>query len=171
MPAASGNDYDFSLSWLSFLGGAVLRNLDGLDEAQARWTPDGALISVLGIVNHRTHVEWRWIDGGNGGAVTDRQDEEFHPGAALTVSGVAGPYVKRAAMTGPSAMAGLRWVVREHHRRRGAMGCRRTGAAYEIDGQGAIVVTGGTVEMVSEGRWRYFPGPPALSSARAAGLA
>lgn len=53
----------------------------------------------LGIVNHLTHVEWRWIDGGYGGAVTDRQDEEFHPGAELTVSGVAGAYVKRAAMT------------------------------------------------------------------------
>ena len=52
------------LRWLDYLRGAVLRNIEGLTDEQARWTPDGALISVLGVVNHLTHVEWRWIDGG-----------------------------------------------------------------------------------------------------------
>ena len=30
--------------------------------------------------------------------------------------------------------------------------------AYAIDDQTAIKVTGGTVEVVSEGRWKQFPG-------------
>jgi hypothetical protein len=49
---------------LGFLGGAVIRKLDGLNDAQARWRPGGRLIPLLGIVNHLTCVEWRWIDGG-----------------------------------------------------------------------------------------------------------
>jgi len=50
-----------------------------------RWTPNGALISLLGITNHLTHVEWRWIDGGMLGQETSRSDAEFAPGPELTV--------------------------------------------------------------------------------------
>jgi dipeptidase E len=32
------------------------------------------------------------------------------------------------------------------------------GAAYAIDDQTAIEVTDGTVEVVSEGHWKLFPG-------------
>ena len=46
----------------------VLRNLDGVDDVQARWAPDGRLISLIGVVSHLNHVEWRWIDGGFSGA-------------------------------------------------------------------------------------------------------
>ncbi len=50
-----------------------------------RWTPDGALIPLLGIVNHLTHVEWRWIEGGMRGQEVGRSEEEFRPGPELTV--------------------------------------------------------------------------------------
>jgi hypothetical protein len=43
--------------------GAVMRKVDGITDEQARWTPDGRLTSLIGIVNHLIHVEWRWIDG------------------------------------------------------------------------------------------------------------
>ena len=36
-----------------YLRRAVLRKLEGLDDAEARWTPDGKLIPLLGIVHHR----------------------------------------------------------------------------------------------------------------------
>ncbi len=124
MPPGSVDDQDLLLSWLSFLRGAVLRNLDGLSETQARWTPDGSLISVIGVVNHLTHVEWRWIDGGYCGASTDRHEAEFHPGPELTVSRATGAYLERAAMTesvvrtlamnAPCALdstVDLRWVL------------------------------------------------------------
>lgn len=35
--------------------GAVVRKVEGLSDEQARWTPNGSLISVVGIVNHLTH--------------------------------------------------------------------------------------------------------------------
>ena len=61
----------------------MLRKVDGLDEAGARWTPGGRLIPLLGIVNHLTRVEWRWIDGGMLGAEVSRSEEEFRPGPEL----------------------------------------------------------------------------------------
>lgn len=64
-PAGGGDERELYLAWLRHLRGAIRRNLEGLSEEQARWRPDGALISVLGVVNHLTHVEWRWIDGGS----------------------------------------------------------------------------------------------------------
>lgn len=68
------------MRWLRYLRGAVLRKVEGVGEEQARWTPDGALIPLLGIVRHLTCVEWRWIDGGMLGEDVSRSDEEFHPG-------------------------------------------------------------------------------------------
>lgn len=88
------------LAWLAYLRGAVLRKLDGLTDEQARWRPDSKLISVLGVVNHLTHVEWRWIDGGFGGAVVSRSDEEFDPGPDLTVSSAREAYLERGIATG-----------------------------------------------------------------------
>jgi dipeptidase E len=37
------------------------------------------------------------------------------------------------------------------------MGGRGGGPAYAIDDETAIMVTDGTVEVVSEGHWRRFP--------------
>jgi hypothetical protein len=41
----------------------VVAVAEGLSDEQARWTPDGALLSVVGVINHLTHVEWRWVEG------------------------------------------------------------------------------------------------------------
>jgi hypothetical protein len=41
----------------------VVATAEGLSESQARWTPEGRLIPILGIINHLTHAEWRWIEG------------------------------------------------------------------------------------------------------------
>lgn len=98
-PTGHPDDRELHLSWLGFLRGAVLRNLKDLTEEQARWRPDGALISVLGIVNHLTHVEWRWIDGGMRGADVSRSDDEFVPGPELSVADVAATYRQRARDT------------------------------------------------------------------------
>ena len=77
----------------------MLRKAGGLTDAQARWTPDGALISLLGIVNHLTHVEWRWIDGAMLGQQTSRSEAEFSPGPELALSAAVAAYQARAAAT------------------------------------------------------------------------
>jgi hypothetical protein len=99
VPPGNPDERELLLSWLSYLRGAVLRNLDGLTEEQARWRPDGRLTCVIGIVNHLTHVEWRWIDGGFLGREVSRSEEEFSPGPELSVESAAVAYQRRGEST------------------------------------------------------------------------
>jgi uncharacterized damage-inducible protein DinB len=99
LPLGGVDEREMLLAWLGYLRGAVLRKLEGLTDEQARWRPDSKLISVLGIVNHLTHVEWRWIDGGFMGAAVSRSEDEFDPGSELTVAIAQAAYVDRAAST------------------------------------------------------------------------
>jgi uncharacterized damage-inducible protein DinB len=98
-PAGSADETDLLLQWLAYLRGAVLRNLDGITDAQARWRPDHRLISLLGIVHHLTRVEWRWIDGGFGGAEVTRDTAEFEPGPELNLPTAVDAYRQRATAT------------------------------------------------------------------------
>jgi hypothetical protein len=41
----------------------VIATADGLTDQQARWTPDQRLLPIIGINEHLTHGEWRWING------------------------------------------------------------------------------------------------------------
>lgn len=98
-PVGTADERELFLRWLAFLRGAVIRNLEDLSDDQARWTPDGALISLLGVINHLTHVEWRWIDGGMQGQAVGRSEAEFSPGPELTVSAAVTAYRERAVAT------------------------------------------------------------------------
>lgn len=124
-PRGTSDQRELFLRWLRFLRGAVIRKVEGLSDEQARWTPDGALICLLGIVNHLTQVEWRWIDGGMLGRETSRTDAEFAPGPELTVQAALAAYRERAAATEAAVLgmpsldspcrweegADLRWVL------------------------------------------------------------
>jgi uncharacterized damage-inducible protein DinB len=122
-PRGTSDERELLLRWLRFLRGAVIRKVEGLSDSQARWT-DGKLIPLLGIVNHLTHVEWRWIDGGILGQVTSRSEAEFAPGPELTLPAALAAYRERAAATDATVMAtpldrpclsepgaDLRWVL------------------------------------------------------------
>jgi uncharacterized damage-inducible protein DinB len=98
-PMGNADERELLLSWLGFLRGSILRKIEGLDEDQARWTPDGRLIPLLGIINHLTHVEWRWIDGGMRGEQVSRSEAEFRPGPELSVAAARDAYHARAAAT------------------------------------------------------------------------
>ena len=124
MPAAGTDERESYLAWLAFLREAVMRNVEGLDEDAARWTPPGRLIPVLGVINHLTHVEWRWIDGGFRGVEVSRSEEEFRPEESVSVSDVLDAYRRRAAATEGAVRAlgldhmcaldpkvNLRWVL------------------------------------------------------------
>lgn len=127
LPRGTSDERELFLRWLGFLRGAVARKIEGLSDEQARWTPEGSLISLLGIVNHLTHVEWRWIDGGMLGHEVTREEEEFTPGSGFTVAAAMQAYRDRAARTdatvramatltepcrfGDDADADLRWVL------------------------------------------------------------
>ena len=96
-PTEHDDETELFLHWLRYLRGAVLRNVEGLDDAQARWRPDGKLISLVGIVSHLTNVEYRWIEGGFRGAAVERLAAEFTPDAPRTE--VIAAYRARAAAT------------------------------------------------------------------------
>ena len=55
----------------------VVAVAEGLSDEQARWTPDGALLSVVGVINHLTHVEWRWVEGRYLGQPFPERTDEF----------------------------------------------------------------------------------------------
>ena len=99
LPPGNADERELLLDWLGWLRGAVLRKIDGLSDTDARWTPEGALISILGIVNHLTNVEWRWIDGAMRGEETSRHDAEFRPGAELSVASAVAAYRARSVAT------------------------------------------------------------------------
>lgn len=65
------------LEFLQMKRDAVVRTADGLTDEQARWRPDGKLIAIAGIINHLTHVEWRWIDGRYLRQEVSRSESEF----------------------------------------------------------------------------------------------
>ena len=123
-PAGTPDERELLLRWLSYLRGAVARKIEGLSEEDARWTPDGRLLPLLGIVNHLTHVEWRWIEGGMRGREVSRSEEEFRPSPELTVQAALAAYHGRAAATEAAVRAlplsapcrwgdqtDLRWVL------------------------------------------------------------
>jgi uncharacterized damage-inducible protein DinB len=123
-PTGTPDERELFLRWLGFLRGSVLRKVEGITDADARWTPDGRLIPLLGVVNHLTHVEWRWIDGGMLGQETSRSEAEFRPGPELTLEAAVAAYRARAIATdevvrtlpldapcGKGHDADLRWVL------------------------------------------------------------
>jgi uncharacterized damage-inducible protein DinB len=105
-PAGSSDDRELMLQWLRYLRGAVLRKASGLTDEQARWRPEDRLISIVGIVNHLTRLEWRWIDGAFRGAEVYRTEAEFTPDDELSIDAAVRAYRNRAAET-DSVVLGL----------------------------------------------------------------
>lgn len=97
-PSGTPDELELYLRWLAFLRGAVLRKAAGITDEQARWRPDGKLLPLVGIVNHLTHVEWRWIDGQMLGAETAKDEQEYTP-AGLGIADALIGYRRRAEAT------------------------------------------------------------------------
>jgi hypothetical protein len=124
-PGGNRDERELLLCWLDYLRGSIVRKVRGVDDQGARWTPDGRLIPLIGIVNHLTHVEWRWIEGGMLGREVSRNDEEFRPRPELTIDRALAEYRKRAKVTNAAVRemrsldapcrwgegADLRWVI------------------------------------------------------------
>lgn len=98
-PKGDPDERELLLSWLDYLRGAVVRKVEGVGEEDAHRRPEGRLLPLLGVVNHLTRVEWRWIDGGFREARVDRSEAEFFPGPELTVADAVARYRERARTT------------------------------------------------------------------------
>lgn len=99
-PGAHTDERELFLAFLQTQRELVVASATGLDDAQAHWRPDGKLIPVIGIVNHLTHVERRWIDGSFlRRPVPPRSEEEFTVAPERAIADVIEAYAERAAST------------------------------------------------------------------------
>ena len=98
-PTGTPDELELYLRWLAFLRGAVLRKAGGITDEQSRWRPEGKLLPLLGLVNHLTHVEWRWVDGELLGRPTGKTEDEYFPGPELTIEAAIAAYRERAEAT------------------------------------------------------------------------
>jgi uncharacterized damage-inducible protein DinB len=98
-PLGDSDERELLLNWLRYLRGAVLRKVEGLNDEEARWRPDGRLMPLLGIVHHLTNVESRWIDGGFFGSDVSRADDELLDVTGLTVAASIRAYQDRGDVT------------------------------------------------------------------------
>src|SRR5688572_10730653 len=99
VPGADGDEREVLLGFLHWLRELIVATADGLSEEELRWTPDGRLLPIIGIVNHLTHVEWRWIEGRYLQAPFPPRTEEFVVGPELTGPDAIAAYWARAERT------------------------------------------------------------------------
>lgn len=95
----SPDEREVFLTYLAAKRGDVVRSAEGLDEDQLRWTPDGRLLPIIGIINHLAHVEQRWIDGRYLGRPFGVRTDEFSVELSRTGAEVIAAYGERAAAT------------------------------------------------------------------------
>lgn len=85
----TSNERELLLRFLHRQRQEVVATAEGLTDDQAKWTPDGKLLSIIGIVNHLTHTEWRWVEGRYLGREFPTRTDEFaveDPSLAETVN-------------------------------------------------------------------------------------
>jgi hypothetical protein len=101
----SSDEREVFLTYLRAKRGDVVRSADGLDEDQLRWTPEGRLLPIIGIINHLSHVEERWIDGRYLCTPFGVRTDEFTVDRSLTGEVVIAAYEARADATEASVRA------------------------------------------------------------------
>jgi len=101
----SSDEREVFLTYLRAKRGDVVRSAEGLDEDQLRWTPEGRLLPIIGIINHLAHVEQRWIDGRYLGMPFGVRTDEFTVDRSLTGAAAIAAYDARAGATEASVRA------------------------------------------------------------------
>jgi Protein of unknown function (DUF664) len=76
-PSPDPEERELLLGFVRWQREQVVATTRGLSEAQLRWRPPGRLLPILGIVNHLSHMEWRWVEGRYLGAEFPPRTEEF----------------------------------------------------------------------------------------------
>lgn len=99
-PGVHSDEREQMLAFLRTQRELVAASAVDLTDEQAHRRPDGKLIPVIGIVNHLTHVERRWIDGSYlRRPVPPRSEQEFAVAASVGLAEVMDAYAARAART------------------------------------------------------------------------
>jgi hypothetical protein len=91
-PEPARDERELLLGYARWQREQVVATARGLSEEQLRWTPDGKLLPILGVINHLTHMEWRWIEGRYLGSEFPARHEEFLLDDGVTGESVIGAY-------------------------------------------------------------------------------
>jgi uncharacterized damage-inducible protein DinB len=62
-PGPEADERELLLGYVRWQREQVVATAQGLTDEQLRWRPDSRLLPIGGIVNHLTHMEWRWVEG------------------------------------------------------------------------------------------------------------
>src|ERR1700677_2531610 len=76
-PSPSSDEREVLLRYIRWQREQVVATAEGLSEEQLRWTPDGRLLPIVGVINHLAHMEWRWVEGRYLASPFPPREEEF----------------------------------------------------------------------------------------------
>lgn len=71
----------------------------GLTDEQLRWQPEHRLIPIGAVINHLTHMEWRWVEGRYLGSEFPARTDEFTLAADVTGAELIDAYWQQAQRT------------------------------------------------------------------------
>jgi hypothetical protein len=98
-PDPSPDEREVLLGYIHWQREQVVATAKGLSEEQLRWTPDGRLLPIIGIINHLTHMEWRWVEGRYLGSAFPAREEEFFLAAERSGAQAIDAYWQQARRT------------------------------------------------------------------------
>jgi uncharacterized damage-inducible protein DinB len=98
-PALTSDEAEMLLAFIGWQREQVVATAGGLSEEQLRWTPDGRLLPIIGIINHLSHMEWRWVEGRYNGADFPARSDEFSPAPHTTGAEIIDGYWQQAQRT------------------------------------------------------------------------
>jgi hypothetical protein len=99
-PAPTSDERELLLGFAMWQRQQVVATAARLTDEQLRWTPGGRLTPIGGVINHLTHMEWRWIEGRFARRPFPRRDsDEFTLPAGVTGADLIATYWDQAERT------------------------------------------------------------------------
>jgi hypothetical protein len=98
-PAPSSDERELLLGFVRWQRDQVIATARDLSEQQLRWTPEDRLLPIIGVINHLSHMEWRWIEGRYLGTEFPPRDEEFWLDTQVTGAEVISAYRQQGLRT------------------------------------------------------------------------
>ena len=99
-PSPTSDERELLLGFVRWQREQVVATTDGLSEDQMRWISDGRLLPIIGIINHLTRMEWRWVEGRYlGSPFPQREPNEFAIDFSRTSDDVIEAYWRQAQRT------------------------------------------------------------------------
>jgi len=98
-PGPTRDERELLIGFVRWQREQVVATAAGLNEEELRWTPEGRLLPIIGIINHLTHMEWRWVEGRYLGSTFPPRTDELVVGRETTGEAIITGYWEQAQRT------------------------------------------------------------------------